>query len=157
MWAMPIKSWLTNESQLFGNRHILRGVAMGGERAVEKVEVSIDGGKIWKEAPFVGPDLGPFAWRMFQLSVALLEGEHLLMCRAYNDQGGRQSETRHENERGYGHNGWKDHALKVNVYAEEQRDKIKESTALAKPQPKIEAQPKSVELSAQGLRGKKVF
>ena len=35
-----------------------------------RVEVSSDGGKTWIDAPFVGPDLGRFAWRQFAHAAA---------------------------------------------------------------------------------------
>ena len=115
MWAMPVKSWLTNSTQLYGSQQVLRGVALGGERSVTHVEISLDGGRRWERAQFVGPDLGRFAWRLFQLKVSLPPGQHTLVCRAYNDLGEIQPELRHDNERGYGHQGWRDHMLTVQV------------------------------------------
>ena len=117
MWAMPVKSWITNQSELYGQRQIIRGVAMGGERPISKVEISLNEGQSWREAHLIGPDLGRFAWRLFQLPVQLPVGQHILMSRAYDDQGNLQPEHRHDNERGYGHNGWRDHGLPVTVHS----------------------------------------
>lgn len=162
MWAMPIKSWLTNEEQLFGNRQVLRGVAMGGERSVSKVELSLDGGKSWKLAPFIGPDLGPFAWRLFQLNVHLPYGKHKLISRAYDDQGNQQTETRKENERGYGHSGWRDHALNVEVHPLNMRDKPQGKLTKSKEQASLQEaknlkKEPQLELSAKAQRGKEVY
>lgn len=115
MWSMPLKSWLVNEAALPEGRQVLRGVAFGGERAVKRVEVSVDGGKRWREAKLIGPDLGRFAWRLFTLTVELPRGEHVLVSRVHDDKGVVQVERRGENERGYGHTGWADHALIVQV------------------------------------------
>ena len=156
MWAMPVKSWLTNEEQMFGKKQVLRGVAMGGEHSVTKVEISLDGGKTWKIAPFVGPDLGPFAWRLFQMTVELPKGEHQIMTKAYNAKGEVQPEKRAENERGYGHNGWRDHALKISVYPENMRGKVAKKVTAAKAKPVVKKKEK-VELSAQAKRGKEVY
>ncbi len=156
MWAMPVKSWLTNEEQMFGKKQVLRGVAMGGEHSVTKVEISLDGGKTWKIAPFVGPDLGPFAWRLFQMTVELPKGEHQIMTKAYNAKGEVQPEKRAENERGYGHNGWRDHALKISVYPENMRGKVAKKVTAVTAKPVVKKKEK-VELSAQAKRGKEVY
>ena len=158
MWEMPIKSWLTNESTLFGDRQALRGVAMGGERAVSRVDVSVDGGVSWAEASLVGPDLGPFAWRLFQLKLNLPVGEYLLMSRAYDDQGRVQPEMRVENERGYGHNGWRDHALKVEVKRLVDLQKRAKSSARAeKTITTIQSKEEVRAPSIQAVRGKEVY
>lgn len=166
MWSMPVKSWLVNESALSEGKQILRGVAFGGERAIQRVEVSVDGGKRWREAQLIGPDLGRFAWRLFTLTVELPRGEHLLVSRAYDDRGEVQLEKRGENERGYGHTGWSDHALKVVVddqvaqalyqsQAAERRPLTKVNVAT-----KIETNRKHVatrSLSEEAQQGREVF
>ena len=156
MWSMPIKSWLTNEEQMFGHQQVLRGVALGGERSVQRVEVSINGGRSWEIASFVGPDLGRFAWRLFQITVNLPQGMHKLMSRAYDDQGKVQAEKRQENERGYGHNGWLDHALDVEVYPKEMRGNtsIKSVDFTKKPDTKHK---EKLKLSTLAQRGKEVY
>lgn len=45
-------------------------------RAVEKVEVSLDGGQNWQEAMSVGPDLGQYAWRIFAMPTELAPGQY---------------------------------------------------------------------------------
>jgi len=116
MWEMNVKSWVTAplESATTG-RTMIYGVAFGGVKALEKVEVSIDGGSNWKQARFLGPDLGPFAWRPFVLAADLSTGEYRIVSKATDVDGDAQPEGRTENERGYGHNGWKDHGVTVKV------------------------------------------
>ena len=131
--------------------------------AVRRVEVSTDGGASWIEAPLVGPDLGRFAWRLFQVKLNLAPGQYTLMSRAYNDQDEVQPESRHDNERGYGHNGWRDHALKVTVKDQRARPdqpvaqpKAQSSTPTSSaPQPAKE-RPKAT-LSPEAARGREVF
>jgi hypothetical protein len=77
--------------------------------------VSTDGGKTWKRARFIGPDLGKYAWRTFVLSADLKPGSYMIASRATDVKGKTQPEKFVENERGYGHNGWAAHAVKVTV------------------------------------------
>ncbi|MBO6849060.1 MAG: molybdopterin-dependent oxidoreductase [Marinobacter sp.] len=116
MWDMNVKSWVTAplENGRKG-RNMIYGVAFGGTVALSKVEVSVDGGRNWKEARFLGPDLGPYAWRPFVMATDLAAGEHRIVSRATDAEGNTQPEERTENERGYGHNGWKDHGVTVAV------------------------------------------
>ena len=117
---MPVKSWINypgdEHDQLKAGRVQITGVAFGGMSAADEVEVSIDGGKNWEEASFIGPDLGPYAWRQFVLSVDLEAGEYefsqsrQLMKRRYPARG-----TRFQTNRGYLNNSWRDHMLKVTV------------------------------------------
>ncbi|MCL4182478.1 MAG: sulfite oxidase [Burkholderiaceae bacterium] len=120
MWQMNLKSFVTNPS---ANGQMLRagplqvhGVAFtGGSSPVGAVEVSTDGGKTWRAARFFGPDMGPYAWRQFVLPVTLQPGSYLIASRAIAADGTLQPELRVENERGYAHNGWRDHAVAVTV------------------------------------------
>lgn len=119
MWEMNVKSWINHPAQdgatvAAGMRQV-NGVAFAGVNRVTRVEVSIDGGQSWKDARFVGPDLGPYAWRQFVLPVRLDAGSHTLVSRATDAKGNTQPPDRVENHRGYGHNGWRDHGIKLNV------------------------------------------
>ena len=116
MWEMSVKSWITQPlQQAKAGRVRIQGVAFGGARAVQGVEVSLDAGRNWQMARFVGPDLGPFAWRPFVLIAELEPGRYTLASRAIDAQGAMQPEERLDNERGYGHNGWQDHAVNLVV------------------------------------------
>jgi DMSO/TMAO reductase YedYZ molybdopterin-dependent catalytic subunit/mono/diheme cytochrome c family protein len=117
MWQMDIKSWINGPS---GMHPVARGpvqvhgVAFSGGRGVSAVEVSTDG-QSWQEAELLGPDLGPYAWRQFKVSMELDLGEHQLFSRARDGEGNVQPESRVENHRGYGHNGWRDMGVTFEV------------------------------------------
>ena len=116
---MTIKSWINSPSPdrgvvKAGNVQIL-GVAFGGLNTVSRVEVSIDGGKTWEFARFVGPDLGKYAWRQFVFSTKLSAGEYVLASRATDIAWNVQPENRIENSGGYNNTSWSDHAVKVVV------------------------------------------
>lgn len=116
MWEMNVKSWVTAPLEAGrSGRNMIYGVAFGGTVALEKVDVSVDGGKTWKQARFLGPDLGPYAWRPFVMAADLSSGEHRIVSRATDVDGNTQPEGRIDNERGYGHNGWSDHGVSVTI------------------------------------------
>lgn len=119
VWAMPPKSWIIEPSEpgasLKAGRVMITGVAMGGTSAPAKVEVSVDGGKKWHEAAFIGPDLGKYAWRGFALAAELPAGEYELVSRVTNTAGEAQPEQRRENNDGYNNNSWRDHGVQVKV------------------------------------------
>jgi DMSO/TMAO reductase YedYZ molybdopterin-dependent catalytic subunit len=118
MWEMNLKSFVTSPA---GDEPVragvvqVHGVAFSGTSAVKAVEVSLDGGGKWLPASFSGPLLGPYAWRRFVLPVRLSAGSYTITSRATAYDGAVQPELRVENERGYTHNGWRDHAVKVTV------------------------------------------
>ena len=119
MYRMPVKSWLNGPGAggkaLPPGRYQLFGVAFSGERGIDHVDVSLDGGASWQPASLYGPDLGPNAWRTFSLEANLVEGDYLLISKATDAAGESQPEYFPANHRGYGHNGWRDHGLAVEV------------------------------------------
>ncbi|WP_111494321.1 SorT family sulfite dehydrogenase catalytic subunit [Marinobacter bohaiensis] len=116
MWAMNVKSWITGPLDTApAGRNLIHGVAFGGTESLHGVEVSLDNGENWRAAPFIGPDLGPFAWRPFVLAADLSAGEYRMVSRATDAKGNSQPRERPDNERGYGHNGWEDHGVTVTV------------------------------------------
>ncbi len=121
VWEMAIKSWINSPAPDSGavsaGPNIIKGVAFGGVHAVKAVEVSLDGGKTWKEAKFIGPDMGKYAWRQFALAVKLEPGTYTLASRAIDSRDQMQPEQRVENAGGYNNNSWKDHALTITVLA----------------------------------------
>jgi len=119
MWKMNVKSWLNGpgaEGQpVLRGRTLFHGVAFSGNGPVSRVEYTLDGGASWRPAAFYGPDLGPFAWRTFRFEVDLAPGTVSVATRATDATGEVQPPERVENERAYGHNGWRDHGLQVSV------------------------------------------
>jgi DMSO/TMAO reductase YedYZ molybdopterin-dependent catalytic subunit len=118
VWEMGVKSWVnapSDEQPVKAGWVQLHGVAMGGTQAARRVEVSIDGGKTWRDAAFIGPDLGRYAWRQFALPVRLAPGTYTIMSRATDSQGRVQPESSPENTGGYLNSGWQSHGVKVVV------------------------------------------
>ena len=116
MWEMTVKSWVTHPlKEDSGGPVQIHGVAFGGAHALKGVEVSVDGGKTWKPAKLIGPDLGQFAWRVFVLPAELKPGKYTIASRATDVKGNVQPEEMESNERAYGHNGWSAHAVAVTV------------------------------------------
>jgi DMSO/TMAO reductase YedYZ molybdopterin-dependent catalytic subunit len=116
---MNVKSWINTPSGDDGSSKVaigttqILGVAFSGTSPVKRVEVSIDGGKTWRDAKLTGPDLGPFAWRQFVLQAHLPAGTHVLVSRATDAAGNVQPQQRLENAPGYGNNSWLDHGVTV--------------------------------------------
>ncbi len=107
VWEMSVKSWVTSPlTDVKSGKVQVTGVAFGGMNAVESVEVSVDGGKSWKKAKFVGPDLGKFAWRQFVLSTDLKPGSYEIVSRATDSKGNVQPKDNEINASGYSYNGW---------------------------------------------------
>jgi sulfite dehydrogenase len=119
VWEMDAKSWINSPAPEAGPASAgwvqINGVAMGGMNAVRRVDVSLDGGKTWREARLVGPDLGKYAWRNFVLQAELKPGTHVLASRATDDKGNVQVEASPDNAGGYLNSGWRSHAVTVVV------------------------------------------
>lgn len=119
VWAMEPKSIITrpagNGGPMPAGRLLIEGVAFGGTAAARSVAVSLDGGKSWSNAPFIGLDLGRFAWRQFVLPVRLQPGSYVLASRVTDMQGRVQPAQRQENRSGYVNNSWRDHAVQIRV------------------------------------------
>ena len=119
VWEMGPKSWINSPAPesgpLVAGTVQIKGVAFGGINAVKSVEVSVDGGKTWKQARLVGPDMGRYAWRQFVVPATLEPGSHTIACMVVDAEGNRQPEGRVENAGGYNNNSWRDHALTISV------------------------------------------
>ena len=162
MWRMPVKSWLNGPgaagAPVLAGLTTLYGVAFSGERGVEAVEVSADDGATWQQAEWVGPDLGPDAWRTFQFAANLPVGEHRFVTRATDTEGDQQPKAAVHNHRGYGHNGWQDHGLSVRAVAELPKTEIKASLqASDSTVDTVSASVAGLALSDKALEGKQLF
>jgi len=156
MWEMPVKSFVTlptERTPVVAGKFRVCGVAFGGIEPVSKVEVSTDG-KRWREARFVGPDLGRYAWRVFELELERAPGPVKLYSRATTRSGKVQPELRNENERGYGDNSWRDMGVTVQVCNTD------DAICMAPPKDQSlapEGPRKPVVLSESGKRGRALF
>ncbi len=113
---LNVKSWINTPSgdgKVTAGQAQILGVAFSGAGPIKRVEVSTDGGKTWRDAKLIGPDLGPFAWRQFALQANLPAGNHMLVSRATDAAGNVQPQQREENAAGYSNNSWADHGVSV--------------------------------------------
>ena len=83
------------------------GQAWAGRNQIKKVEVSVDGGKIWNAAQLIGP-LENYAWQQWTYSwTPDSPGDHVLLSRATDSKGNEQPLESRWNELGYAVNGSK--------------------------------------------------
>jgi sulfite dehydrogenase (cytochrome) subunit A len=82
----------------------ISGVAWDRGNGINRVEVSLDGGRSWREA-LLGQPLGPYAYRRFTVQTDLTPpGPALLMCRAMSNTGEKQVDRLKANPGGYHNN-----------------------------------------------------
>lgn len=99
------RSWVTNfadgAAAPFAAEFPVRGVAMGGDAGVTRVEVSIDGGGSWADAR-LGRDHGRYSFRQFSATVRPTRGAPLaIMTRCTNAAGVAQPLEPNWNPSGY--------------------------------------------------------
>jgi DMSO/TMAO reductase YedYZ molybdopterin-dependent catalytic subunit len=105
---------LSEETLPLGPITIL-GAAYAGEGEVKAVELSMDGGKTWTEAEFLGLH-ERFAWRQWQCVWEAKEpGDFTILSRATDTAGRQQPMHASWNVLGYGNNGVQEHAVPVHV------------------------------------------
>jgi DMSO/TMAO reductase YedYZ molybdopterin-dependent catalytic subunit len=102
---MNPRSWITSVAPgariAYRPRLGVGGIAMGGDRAVRRVELSADGGRSWRDAQ-LGPNEGRYSFRRFATSLPLHgKGELILMARCTNDAGEAQPIAPNWNPGGY--------------------------------------------------------
>jgi DMSO/TMAO reductase YedYZ molybdopterin-dependent catalytic subunit len=82
----------------------LKGIAWDGGHGIQQVEVSIDGGKSWREAE-IGQDYGRFSWRHWHFRFRPQQkGDYSLVVKATNRIGMTQPFRPIQNPAGYHHN-----------------------------------------------------
>ena len=85
--AMPLNSAICapqRGERLKAGRLTLRGWATASERAVRRVDVSLDGGRSWTQAELEQDGDQPHAWTLWRLEAELSPGEHELAVRAFD-------------------------------------------------------------------------
>ncbi|HWS83202.1 MAG TPA: molybdopterin-dependent oxidoreductase [Ktedonobacteraceae bacterium] len=93
----------------------IQGYAITGEGVpVERVELSVDGGKTWTTAN-IGERAGPYAWCFWEVTLALSPGDCQMIVRAWDASRQTQPEDVRPlwNFKGYMNNAW--HRVKIHV------------------------------------------
>ncbi|WP_313393042.1 molybdopterin-dependent oxidoreductase [Pseudomonas sp.] len=105
---LPVRSFITSVGHgdvlPLKQSLVLKGIAFDGGAGISKVEVSIDGGKQWREAA-LGQDLGRFSFREWTLLINFAHrGATQLMVRATSNAGETQPLRAGWNPGGYRRN-----------------------------------------------------
>lgn len=90
---------------------------VGGDRKVERVDVSADGGKSWVQADILRSD-EPWSWSIWRADVEVGSETTELVARAWDSAANTQPENPAHlwNVKGYANNAW--HRVQVNVSAD---------------------------------------
>jgi sulfite oxidase len=93
----------------------VRGYATSSARKVARVDVSIDGGRSWRQAQLQHDPRNPWSWTFWEIPVELHAGDVELVVRAWDTAGQTQPESPDDtwNFKGYLSSAW--HRIKVNV------------------------------------------
>ena len=78
----------------------ISGTAWSNSSPVNRVDVSVDGGKTWKQAK-LGKDQSRYAWRLWELDWKAAPGKYTLISRATNAAGQAQPLAEEWNPNGY--------------------------------------------------------
>lgn len=93
--AMPLNAAIcspgSGESLPAGKVRI-EGYAVAYERDVSRVEVSLNGGRDWRQADFSDDPDGQWSWQRWSLDAELPKGRQHLVVRAFDDAGQGQPE-----------------------------------------------------------------
>jgi DMSO/TMAO reductase YedYZ molybdopterin-dependent catalytic subunit len=96
--AMEVKSVFSRPADgaiLVGRRFTMRGAAWAGEKRIQTVEVSADGGNSWEAARFSPPAPQPYAWVHWEYHWKIAgPGAYELVCRATDESGRVQPAVR---------------------------------------------------------------
>jgi DMSO/TMAO reductase YedYZ molybdopterin-dependent catalytic subunit len=102
--GMPVKSCITapeDGAKATMGTMTIRGFAWAGEQAIERVEVSTDGGSRWRDAKLSSQKL-PFAWRLWDIDWRPSDpGYYTIMSRATDTAGRVQPIVSPWNPSGY--------------------------------------------------------
>jgi DMSO/TMAO reductase YedYZ molybdopterin-dependent catalytic subunit len=116
--AIPLKSIITfpeDGATLSPGMVPIRGAAYAGEADIVRIEISIDDGREWQAAQFIGPH-EPHAWRRWEYYwQASTTGRFTIMARATDANGSVQPASARWNVLGYGNNGIGEHAISLTI------------------------------------------
>ncbi|MYZ42515.1 SorA family sulfite dehydrogenase catalytic subunit [Schauerella aestuarii] len=103
--TLPVRSFITSVLDggvlPAGSTVELKGIAFDAGAGIKTVEVSVDGGRQWRNAT-LGKDLGRFSFREWRMPISFAQrGKAVLMVRAVNQKGEGQPATADWNPAGY--------------------------------------------------------
>jgi DMSO/TMAO reductase YedYZ molybdopterin-dependent catalytic subunit len=98
-----IPDFMTRERFAAAGRIVLEGRAWSGWGAIERVEVSTDGGATWDDAKLAEP-LGERAWRGWSYAWDAAPGGYVISSRATDAAGNSQPDDQPWNLKGYANN-----------------------------------------------------
>ena len=106
---MNPRSFVTNlrsgQTVASGAPVAVRGIALGGDTGVARVDVSIDAGKTWLPT-MLGTDEGKYSFRRWTTNLSLVgKGDHSVMVRCTNTDGATQPAAPNWNPGGFMQNG----------------------------------------------------
>lgn len=93
IYDMPLNSAICEpapHAKLTAGSNTLRGYAVATARAVMRVDVSIDGGRSWRQAELEHDPAAPWSWTLWHVALDLPKGEHELAVRAWDSAGQTQ-------------------------------------------------------------------
>lgn len=101
---LAVRSFITSHADgakiASGKPVALSGIAFDGGSGIGKVELSVDGGKSWRDA-VLGKDLGRYSFRPWSISIDLPRGKQELQVRATSRSGETQPAEPRWNPPGY--------------------------------------------------------
>jgi DMSO/TMAO reductase YedYZ molybdopterin-dependent catalytic subunit len=115
--TMPVKSTIATPVEgalLKPGPAFVTGFAWSGDAAIDRVEVSVDGGTSYADASIVAAS-GPHAWVKFQLPWDATPGTYRLRSRAHDRAGNVQPEEALWNLKGYQMNGILEVSVRVDI------------------------------------------
>ncbi|MGI4942818.1 MAG: molybdopterin-dependent oxidoreductase [Janthinobacterium lividum] len=118
IYDMPLNAAICEpgpRAELKAGSTALRGYAIATAREVTRVDVSIDGGRNWRQAELEANPGAPWSWTFWSATVDLPKGEHELVVRAWDSAGQTQPALADDtwNFKGYLSAAWH----RVRVYA----------------------------------------
>jgi DMSO/TMAO reductase YedYZ molybdopterin-dependent catalytic subunit len=101
-----LASFPERERNLPAGPTTIEGRAWSGWAPVTAVEISVDAGATWAETELEPSPLGqPWAWRGWRFEWEAAPGDHVLCCRARDEEGNEQPDEAAWNVGGYANNG----------------------------------------------------
>lgn len=115
---MPVNSAICEPApgaELEAGAAVLRGYATASARRIARVDVSVDGGRSWRQAELRSDPAAPWSWTFWEISVDLPKGERELAVRAWDSAGQTQPALPDDtwNFKGYLSAAW--HRVRVKV------------------------------------------